>query len=114
VEIKEQDPCTRPCVVKHEEVHAAEVGPFCKAVRKCLDAAGRDTSKQDRCLDVYEAGLWKRIAGPQGTECKAYTAEEKCLEQRRKAEDCAGKSGAERLKAALARVRCYRKCFCKE
>jgi hypothetical protein len=113
-QIRETDPCARPCVVAHEDVHAAEVAVVCTTVRKCLDSAGADNRKRDRCLDAYEANMWKRIVGPQGTECKAYNAEQKCLHHRLDSKECTSKEGQTRLQSGLARVKCYKECYCKE
>lgn len=109
-EIFDTDPCTRPCVEVHEEVHAKKIAPICGAAKKCLDAAAGDLDKQDKCLDKFQADMDALVFS---TECAAYAAEEKCLRERAKKPECTGKNGKKRWNEQVSMVKCYKDCFCK-
>jgi len=110
--IRETDPCTRPCVEKHEAIHASDIAPVCRAVADCLKKAGNDRGKQGRCLDVYEANLYAMVAGSAGTECKAYGAELDCLNARKGVKECKDGDGPKRWAKSVERTGCYQDCFC--
>jgi hypothetical protein len=110
--VRETDPCIRPCVETHEDVHVKDVEPICKQVHGCLKQAGKDIKKQDKCLDTYQEDLLKKVAGSTGTECKAYQAEEQCLLKRKSKPECKTKDGQARWTEQLERTKCYRDCFC--
>jgi hypothetical protein len=95
-EVTDKSPCTRPCVETHESVHVKHLTPICAEVGKCLDKAGKDSGKQDKCLDAFD--LKWRTKLPE-TECGAYTAEEKCLEKRKSDKNCTSKEGKKRWTA---------------
>ena|ERR1700752_2189140 len=109
-EIFDTNPCTRPCVEVHEDVHAKKITPICTATKKCLDIAGGDFKKQDPCLDKFIADM---NALTFSTECAAYTAEEECLSKRAKHADCKSKDGKKRWDEQMKMVKCYKGCFCK-
>ena len=109
-EVFDKNPCTRPCVELHEGVHAKKIGPICTAARKCLDLAGDDIKKQDKCLDRYEAEM---NALTFSTECAAYTAEEECLRKRASKTECRSTDGKKRWNEQMKMVKCYKGCFCK-
>jgi len=108
-EIFDTNPCTRPCVDVHESVHVKHITPVCKEVHNCLDKAGSDEKKQDKCLDNYEASS---LAKTFGSECEAYKAEEKCLTSRKAKAECKTKEGKSRWEAQMNMVKCYKGCFC--
>ena len=108
--VKTTDPCITPCVEVHENVHAKTVLPVCKAVHSCLKAAGNSDAKQAKCLDTYESDFMKTVAGRQGSECKAYTAEAACLEERKGQKECKGSTVFAEHKN---RVKCYMDCHCR-
>src|SRR5262249_32618688 len=108
------DPCTRPCVEKHEAIHAADIKPVCRSVADCLKRAGSDRAKQDKCLDTYQATLNGMAVGAAGTECKAYTAELTCLADRKSTKECKNGDGPKRWAASVERTRCYHDCFCEK
>jgi hypothetical protein len=107
--IRETDPCTRPCVEKHEAVHAGDIAPTCRTVAACLKQAGNDRAKQDKCLDAWQASQYAIILG---AECKAYSAELDCMEQRKTTKACKDGDGAKHWREALDRTHCYHDCFC--
>lgn len=109
-EVYDKNPCTRPCVEVHEDVHAKKLKPLCAATKRCLDAAGGDSRKQDKCLDKFEAGA---NAMTFSTECAAYTAEEKCLSKRAGKAACKSADGKKRWDEQMKMVKCYKGCFCK-
>jgi hypothetical protein len=113
-EIREKDPCTRPCVDTHEEVHVKDFAPICRQVHQCLREARGDTKKTDKCLDTYEADSLAKIAGAEGTECNAYRAEKECMTKREPVMECKTKEGRSRWTAHLARTKCYEECYCRK
>ena len=108
-EVKDKNSCTQPCVEVHEEAHAKKIAPTCSATKKCLDAAGGDFKKQDKCLDKFQADMKDLTFS---TECAAYTAEEKCLRERAKKAECKSTDGKERWDQQMKMVKCYKGCFC--
>jgi hypothetical protein len=109
-EVFDKNPCTRPCVKVHEDVHAKKIAPICTAAKKCLDTAGSDFKKQDKCLDKFEADMNDLTFS---TECAAYTAEEKCLRKRARKVECRSTDGKKRWDEQMKMVKCYKDCFCK-
>lgn len=108
-EIKDTHPCTRPCVVQHENVHVRALRPVCRRVHRCLQRAGADQRKQDECLDAYEAESWELVPR---TECKAYAVEARCLAKRQRKRACGGSGGRKQWESKVGTVKCYRDCFC--
>ncbi|HEU4985396.1 MAG TPA: hypothetical protein VFT58_07120, partial [Nitrososphaera sp.] len=113
-EIREKDPCIRPCVDAHETVHVKDIEPICKRVHKCLGEAAGDRKKEDKCLDAYQAESYAKIAGAAGTECLAYKAEEQCMKKREAEPECKTKEGRARWTAHVARTKCYQDCYCRK
>ena len=109
-EVFDKNPCTRPCVEVHEGVHAKKIAPICTAAKKCLDAAGGDFKKQDKCLDKFQVDM---NALTFSTECAAYTAEEECLSKRGGKAECKSTDGKKRWDEQMKMVKCYKGCFCK-
>lgn len=109
-EVFDKNPCTRPCVEVHEDAHAKKIAPICTAAKKCLDTAGGDFKKQDKCLDKFEADM---SALTFSTECAAYTAQEKCLSKRATKAECKSTDGKKRWDEQMKMVKCYKGCFCK-
>ena len=109
-QVFDKDPCTKPCVEVHEDAHAKKIAPVCTDAKKCLDAAGGDFKKQDKCLDKFQADM---NALTFSTECAAYTAEEKCLSNRTKKAECKSTDGKKRWDEQMNMVKCYKGCFCK-
>jgi hypothetical protein len=109
-EVFDKSACTRPCVEVHEGVHAKKIAPTCSAAKKCLDAAGGDVKKQDKCLDKFQADLGALTFS---TECAAYTAEEECLNKRARNAKCKSTDGKKRWDEQMKMVKCYKGCFCK-
>jgi hypothetical protein len=109
-EVFDKNPCTRPCVEVHEDAHAKKIAPICTAAKKCLDAAGGDVKKQDKCLDKFQVDM---NALTFSTECAAYTAEEECLSKRGGKAECKSTDGKKRWDEQMKMVKCYKGCFCK-
>jgi hypothetical protein len=107
--IRDQNPCTRPCVEVHENVHVKDLEPICKSARRCLDRAGDSRQRQDRCLDTFEVEVNTALAK---SECQAYAAETECLKKREHSSDCATAAGKLRWTNQMKLVDCYRGCFC--
>lgn len=110
VEVTDTNPCTRPCVELHEGVHEKKFKSICPVTKKCLDAAGADEKKQDKCIDKHDAAQ-KAAVFP--TECAAYTAEIECLKKREKKAECKTKEGKKRFDQQMKMTKCYKSCFCK-
>lgn len=110
--INETNPCLRPCVDAHENVHVKDFEPICKQVHECLATAGEDITKQDKCLDKYQADALGRIAGQAGTECAAYKAEEACMKKRESEAACQTADGQARWSKHMTRTKCYQDCYC--
>jgi hypothetical protein len=109
-EVFDKNPCTRTCVEVHEGNHAKKIAPICTDTKKCLDAAGGNEKKQDKCLDKHEANM---NALTFITECAAYTAEEECLGKKVKKPECKSADGKKRWDEQMKMVKCYKGCFCK-
>jgi hypothetical protein len=112
ITVNDKHPCTSPCVKEHEEVHAKDQAPVCKKVSTCLSGAGKDDKKRNKCLDDFEKEFMGKTAGNTGTECKAYTAEEKCLTRRKSATECKSDQAQTHWKEHMDRLQCYKKCYC--
>ena len=110
IEIRETDPCIRPCVEIHESSHARDLKSVCSNVHSCLKKAGKDESKKDRCLDIYEEDLYAKTVA---SECKAYTEEEKCMDKRQSRPECKTEKGKSHWTEHSKIMKCYKKCFCK-
>ena len=80
-------------------------------MRNCLDKAGKNIKKQDICLDKYE---YDSYAIAPITECNAYKASIKCLEERKSADSCVTKKGRIQWKKQMSLEKCYKNCFCKK
>lgn len=109
VAVTDTDPCTRPCVEKHEATHAVHLAPVCRELHSCIKTAGQDYDAQDKCYQTFQTRLY---ATSPGTECAAYTTEAKCMRERQSRPECASKEAKARLVSRLRGVECYRDCFC--
>jgi hypothetical protein len=109
VTVTDTDPCTRPCVDKHEASHAVTLAPVCSEIRACTKKAGQNDAALTKCEDAFETMLY---ATAPGTECAAYKAEVECLRGRQSRPDCASKDAKPRLAKRLRGAECYRDCFC--
>ena len=75
--IDETNPCTRPCVEKHEAVHVNQLKKLCAAVRDCYVQADKGRRPVTDCFKMaMESGA--------KNECEAYTVSVPCIEHRLK------------------------------
>lgn len=96
-QIDETNPCTRPCVEKHEAVHVNQLKRLCAAVRDCYVQADKGRRPVTDCFKMA-------VASGAKNECEAYTVSVPCVEQRLKsAPACKSpenqRYGAEKLKS---------------
>jgi len=103
--IDETNPCTRPCVVKHEAVHFKQMTTLCPALRDCCGAADKGKRPATDCYKMAMTGG--------KLECEAYTVSVPCTEQRVKsAPECKSadnqRYGAEKLQSE----KCFRDQYC--
>ena len=75
--INETNPCTRPCVEKHEAVHVKQLTKLCAALRDCYVAADKGKRPASDCFKMATQSGAKN-------ECEAYTVSVPCVEQRLK------------------------------
>jgi hypothetical protein len=109
VTVTDPDPCTRPCVDKHEATHAVHLTPVCSQLQACTKKAGKNEAALSKCEDTYVTTLYTTAPG---TECAAYKAEIECLRGRQSRSECASKEAKARLAKRLRGAECYRECFC--
>ena len=74
-----------------------------------LKKAGKNESKKDRCLEIYEEVWSGKVVA---TECKAYTEEEKCMDKRKSRPECKTEEGKSRWTDQSKIMKCYKKRFC--
>lgn len=110
IEVRDENPCTKPCVEAHERNHAQRMKSVCEEVDRCLKRSGKDDVAQERCLDRYERTLTTEVLD---SECTAYKAGQACLRKRRSTRECSTGSGKERWKQHMDMSKCYESCFCK-
>jgi len=110
-EIFDKSLCTGPCINVHEIVHSNDIRGICRNVRNCLDKAGKNIKKEDICLDKY---ISDSSAIAPITECNAYKASIKCLEERKSADSCVTKKGRIQWKKQMSLEKCYKNCYCKK
>jgi hypothetical protein len=99
--IDETNPCTRPCVERHEAVHVPQVKKLCSQLRACdLDAEKGKRPASD-CANMAI------LTGKH--ECEAYKVSVPCLEKRLKnAKECRSKENKEYGTRKLASEKCFR------
>jgi hypothetical protein len=101
-QVNETNPCTRPCVEKHEDVHVKQMTQFCPELRKCYLAA--DAGKRSP-LDCVKMAIF----GNRERECEAYKVSVPCVEERiRTAKDCKSAANKEYGARKLASEKCFR------
>jgi hypothetical protein len=64
-EIRETNPCTRPCVERHEAVHVQQLKRLCPQIRDCQLAADKGERDLAECNKMAAAGAGER-------ECPAH------------------------------------------
>jgi hypothetical protein len=104
--IDETNPCTRPCVEAHENVHVQQLRTFCPALRDCYRAS--DAGKRP-ALDCFKMA----VDNSAKRECAAYQVSVPCVENRmRTAKECQSKENKEFVTRKLASEKCFRNMYC--
>ncbi len=104
--VDETNPCTKPCVEKHEAVHVKQMAKLCAALHDCYVQADKGKRPATDCFKMA-------IASGAKNECEAYAVSVPCVEQRLKsAPECKSTAnqryGAEKLESE----KCFRDHFC--
>jgi hypothetical protein len=104
--VTETNPCTRPCVEKHEAVHVKQMKTLCRELRECYLAADKGKRPSSDCVGMAIFGMKSR-------ECEAYTVSEPCMAERLKsAAECQSKDNKAYGTRKLASEACFRKANC--
>jgi len=104
--VDETNPCTKPCVEKHEAVHVKQMEQLCAALRDCYADADKGKRPAGDCFKLA-------IGSSAKNECEAYAVSVPCVEQRLKnAPECKSPAnqryGAEKLESE----KCWRDHYC--
>ena len=78
------DDCTKDCSTKHEEKHAADIGPCCTRAGAASKAAKSDADKTD-IQDKFDKWM---LSNKPFLECRAYAVSESCGNAKHKALNC--------------------------
>lgn len=104
--INETNPCTRPCVEKHEAVHVKQLTKLCAALRDCYVAADKGKRPASDCFKMATQSGAKN-------ECEAYTVSVPCVEQRLKtAPECKTAENQRYGADKLTSEKCFRDAAC--
>ena len=104
--VTETNPCTRPCVEKHEAVHVKQLKTLCREIRECYLAADRGKRSHGDCAAMTLFGMKQR-------ECEAYKVSEPCMADRLKtAQACQSKDNKAYGTRKLASETCFRNKNC--
>ena len=105
--IDETNPCTRPCVEQHEEVHVKQMKKLCPELRDCYLAADKGKRLVSDCMKMA-------IFGGKERECPAYKVSVSCMEKRlRNAKECQFEENKKYGTRKLASEKCFRDKNCK-
>lgn len=100
--VDETNPCTRPCVERHEAIHAKQFGKFCPELRDCYLAADKGRRPVSDCMKMALFGSKQR-------ECEAYKVSVPCVEERlRNARECQSKTNKDYGARKLLSEKCFR------
>ena len=104
--IDETNPCTRPCVEKHEAVHVKQLKTLCRELRDCYMAADKGKRSAMDCVKMAIFGMKER-------ECAAYSVSVPCVENRLKtAKVCQSKENKDYGTRKYASEKCFRNKNC--
>lgn len=104
--VDETNPCTKPCVEAHENVHVQQLRTFCPDLRDCYRASDAGKRPASDCVKMAIANLAKR-------ECAAYQVSVPCVENRmRTAKECQSTENKEYVMRKLASEKCFRNKNC--
>jgi len=106
--VEETNPCTKPCVERHEAVHVKQMRKFCPELRDCYVAADKGKRPIEECVRMAMFGGGK-------LECAAYKISVACMEDRLKnAKACRDPKNKDYGTRKLASERCFRDTACAE
>ena len=98
----EKNPCTRPCVERHEAVHVKQMKIFCPELRDCYLAADKGKRPMSDCYKMAIFGMKER-------ECEAYKVSVQCVEERlQHAKECKSKDNNAYGARKLVSEKCFR------
>lgn len=101
-QVDETNPCTRPCVVRHEAIHVKQLRKFCPELRDCYLAADKGKRPATDCAKMV-------IYGGKQRECEAYKISVPCVEERVKnARECQSKTNKDYGARKLVSEKCFR------
>lgn len=104
--VNETNPCTRPCVERHEAIHVKQLRKFCPELRDCYLAADKGGGSALDCAK-------KVIFGNKQRECEAYKVSVPCVEERVKnARECRSKANKDYGERKLVSEKCFRDNSC--
>ena len=104
--VDETNPCTRPCVELHENVHAKQLKTYCPALRDCYLAADKGKRPATDCAKMA-------LFGSKEKECEAYKQSVPCMEQRlASAKECRTATNREYGTRKLTSEKCFRDKAC--
>jgi len=103
-EVTDTNPCSKPCVEKHEAVHVKQLKTFCPRLRDCYRDA--DQGKRD-AADCFKMALFEN----KDRECAAYKISVPCMENQVK-HSPACQSDPKYAARKLASEKCFRDANC--
>jgi hypothetical protein len=112
--VDETNPCTKPCVEEHEQIHVKQLQTYCKELRDCYLGADKGKRDPEECMKMGMYGTNRK--GKFGTpekECEAYKVSVPCIEKRfKQAKECRSKENKEYATRKLASEKCFREKNC--
>jgi hypothetical protein len=103
--VDETNPCTRPCVEKHEQVHVRQLRKLCPELRDCYLAADQGKRPHTDCV--------RMAIDNAARECEAYRVSVPCVEERLKtAKACQSAENKSYGKRKLESEKCFRDRYC--
>ena len=105
--VDDTNPCTRPCVEKHEAVHVPQMQKLCSEVRDCYHAADKGKRPASDCAEMSFHS--------EKRECDAYKVSVRCVESRlSKAKECRSPENQAYGRRKLASEKCFRDKNCEK
>ncbi len=103
--IDETNPCTKPCVIEHEDVHREHHKIYCPKQKACEKEADQGKRPKSECYEwMNQMKEW---------ECKAYKVSYACMEKRLKnAKSCKSEKNKEYGTRKLASEKCFHDINC--
>jgi len=105
-EVTDTNPCSRPCVEKHEAVHVKQLKTFCPQLRDCYLDADKGRRDPSDCIKMA-------IFGTKERECAAYKVSVPCMEnQIKNSPACQSETNKKYAARKLASEKCFRDANC--